>query len=130
MKRVTKWLLAAAVGAAGLSALPAAAQLQFGRMDTGLYLGGSVGGSKYHHACDGLPGGISCDEKDFAGKAFVGWQFNRYFGVEVGYADLGKAEASLPGATASVKAHGADLVGTASYPLNELFALYGKVGVA
>ena len=130
MKHVAKGLLALAAVASGLAAAPAAAELQFGRMDTGLYLGGAVGGSKFRHACDGIPGGVSCDEKDFAARGFVGWQFNRYFGLELGYADLGKAEVSTAGISGSVKARGADLVGVATFPISDLFGIYGKLGVA
>jgi OOP family OmpA-OmpF porin len=124
MKRVMKWLLAAAVA---LAALPAAAQLQFGRMDTGLYLGGSIGGSEYRNACAGIVG-VSCDEKDVAWKGFAGWQFNRHLGLELGYANLGKAEVS--GTGVSVRSRGADLVGVFTLPLNEMFAVYGKAGIA
>ena len=130
MNRVSKWLLGALVAAAGLSALPAAAQLQFGKMDTGLYLGGSVGGSDYRNACQGTPAGVSCDDNDVAWRGFVGWQFNRWIGLEVGYANLGNVEASGPGGTASARARGVDLVGVLSYPLNEMFSVYGKAGLA
>jgi OOP family OmpA-OmpF porin len=130
MKHIAKALLAIAALAGALAAAPAAAQLQFGRMDTGLYLGGSVGGTKYRHACDGLPGGVSCDETDVGWRGFVGYQFNHWIGLEFGYADLGKAEASTPGVVASVKARSADLVAVASFPINELFGVYGKLGGA
>ena len=130
MKQLVKALLGVLVIAAGVSATPAAAQLQFGRMDTGLYLGGSLGGSQFRNACEGVPGGVSCDDKDFALRGFVGWQFNRWFGLELGYADLGKAEASVPGFGVAGDARSVDLVGVASYPFNDLFALYGKAGVA
>jgi OmpA-OmpF porin, OOP family len=128
MRHVVKWLLAAAVG---LTALPAAAELQFGRMDTGLYLGGSVGGSEYRNACDGTAAlGVGCDEKDVGWRGFAGWQFNRYIGLELGYANLGKAEASGGGASASLKSRGVDLVGVFTYPFNDMFGVYGKAGMA
>jgi OOP family OmpA-OmpF porin len=128
MKHVAKAVLAIGAVAAGLAAGPAAAELQFGRMDTGLYLGGAVGGTRFHGACTGIPG-TSCDRTDVGGKGFVGWQFTRYVGLELGYVDLGKAEESVGGVTFhTTKARGIDLVGVASYPINELFAVYGKLG--
>lgn len=131
MNRVAKWLLAPAVAAVGMSALPAAAELQFGRMDTGLYLGGSVGGSEYRNACDGTAAlAVGCDEKDVAWRGFAGWQFNRHIGLELGYANMGKAEASNGAASASLKSRGADLVGVFTWPLNDMFGVYGKAGVA
>jgi OOP family OmpA-OmpF porin len=128
MKHVGRSLLLGTIASLVLAIAPAHAQLQFGRMDTGLYLGGSVGGSKFHDQCDGAAGAISCDDKDTAWKAFVGYQFTKYIGAEVGYVDLGKAEASAPGIVASFKARGVELVGVASYPFNEQFSVFAKAG--
>jgi OOP family OmpA-OmpF porin len=129
MKVLTKWLPVALAAAAGFSALPAAAELNFGRIDTGLYLGAAVGRTEFRNACEGVAG--SCDEKDFGGRGFVGWQFNRYIGVEFGYADLGKTETTtVPGAGISLDARAIDLVAVGTYPINEMFGVYGKLGAA
>lgn len=131
MKGFKKWLGAAAVAAAGLTALPAAAELQFGRMDTGLYLGASVGSGHYRHICNGTPAGASCDNDDVAGRAFVGWQFNQYFGLELGAAYLGKTQFEVAGVdVASVRNRNVDLVGVFSYPIHSMFSVYGKAGIA
>ena len=129
MKHGAKSLLLGLVAAAGLAAAPAQAQLQFGRMDTGLYLGGSIGGAKYKDTCDGIAGGgVSCDEKDTAWKAFAGWQFTRHIGLEVGYTDLGKATASAGATFIEAKVRGVELTGVVSWPFTEQFAIFGKAG--
>jgi OOP family OmpA-OmpF porin len=73
---------------------------------SGFYVGGGVGQSRFSSldtTCAGVEraGGTvtDCDNKSLALKAYGGYQFIRYFGVEVGYADFGKARAkvSAPG---------------------------------
>ena len=76
---------------------------------------------------------LASDESDTAYKIFGGYQFNRNFGVEVGYFNLGKFGfnlRTLPAGTlaGTIKAQGAnvDLVGT--LPLTENWAVLGRVG--
>jgi len=63
----------------------------------------------------------------------LGYQFNDTLAVEGGYIDFGKAKysANYAGGSAqgSLKAGGVDIAGVASLPLNEQFALLGKLGV-
>ncbi|MCZ7599083.1 MAG: hypothetical protein M5U09_17195 [Gammaproteobacteria bacterium] len=69
----------------------------------GGYIGPAIGQSKHHDAEDictsvaGLPG-VSCeaDDTDTAGALFGGYEFNRYFGVEIGYHDFGEAGHRCP----------------------------------
>ena len=79
----------------------------WGTSATGFYVGGAVGQAKFTNfsqACGNVTnlGAVvsDCDNKGFAWKAYGGYQFIRYFGVEVGYADFGKARAKVtsPGA--------------------------------
>ena len=77
--------------------------------------------------------GFTRDESDTAYKLFGGYQFNRYFGLEAGYFNLGKfgftATTTPPGTlNGSIKLQGLnlDLVGT--LPLSERFAVIGRVG--
>ena len=126
-----KSLFAGLVTVFCLAAAPAYAQLNFGRMDTGLYLGGSVGASKFRTSCDDVP--VSCDDKDTGWKLFAGYQFTDNFAVEGGYTDLGKVTANgiVSGAAASAeaKAKGWEFVGVASFPIYDRFSIYGKAGV-
>lgn len=130
MNKIAKALLGSLAVASAFAVTPAAAQLQFGRMDTGLYLGGSVGQSNFRNACDGAPAGVSCDDNDVAWRAFAGWQFNRSVAVEAGFSQLGNLDVAGPGGAGTARARGTDLVGVLSFPVGELFALYGKAGVA
>ncbi|WP_407307892.1 outer membrane beta-barrel protein [Acinetobacter sp.] len=90
------------------------------------YVGASVGQSRLH----GVPDyGVSIDDKDLAGKIFVGKQLNRNFGIEASYFDLGDFEASNGAAHGSIggRGLGLDLVGTV--PLTQRLDVLGRVGV-
>lgn len=80
------------------------------------------------------PLSASEDDRETAGKVFVGYDVNEIFAVEAQYFDAGTykfgyrlpAGANLWG-KGEVHGMGVDLVGT--IPLNETFALLGRVGV-
>ncbi len=76
---------------------------------------------------------ITDDNRDTGYKIFGGYQFNRYFGLEAGYADLGKfgfnaRTVPLGALSGNIKLQGAnlDLVGT--LPLTERFSAFARVG--
>ena len=76
---------------------------------------------------------IATDRRDAGGKVFLGRQFNRYLGVEVGYFNLGKfgwQTTTMPAGTLSgeIRAQGAnfDLLGT--LPLTSNLSALGRVG--
>jgi OmpA-OmpF porin, OOP family len=123
MKKV---LVASAIALSGaLAATQASAQAQ----DMGFYIGGAIGQAELKGACDGLPAGTSCDDKDSAWKVLGGYQFNRNLAVELGYANLGEASASLAGVTANVEVTAWDLVAVGSFPIVDKFSVYGKLGM-
>ena len=93
--------------------------------DTGLYAGFGFGQSKVRNLCDGT---LNCDDKDTALNIFAGYQVNRNFGVEVGYADLGKFSGSVPGFSVTGEVTGFELSGVGTIPIDQKFALYGKLG--
>jgi OOP family OmpA-OmpF porin len=75
------------------------------------------------------------DERDRAYRVFFGWQWNRYFGAEAGYFDLGRTgfnASTLPAGTLDgslrVRGYNLDLLGT--LPLGDTVSLLGRVGVA
>jgi OOP family OmpA-OmpF porin len=124
-----KTTVAALLAASGLVA-SSAVMAQGKAADMGWYAGISLGQSSASDACNGISGpGVSCDDKDTAFKIFGGYQINRNFGVELGYTDLGKVEASGGGVTASVETTALELVGVGSYPVNNQFSIYGKLGL-
>lgn len=77
---------------------------------------------------------IEDEESDRGYKFFVGYQFNDYFSLEAGYADLGDfgvRVARAPGAgtltgETSYKGYNLDAVGT--WPLTERLSAFGRVG--
>src|SRR5882672_10762538 len=110
--------------AAAAFALPAAAQVN----TSAFYVGASVGQSKFKGACEGLPAGVSCDEKDTAWRILGGYQFNPNFAAELGYHNFGETKASGGGVTANVKANAWELVGVGLFPVANQFGIYGKLG--
>lgn len=125
MKRqIGHFILVALVSMLSLGSAPAFSQEQ------GFYAGFNFGQSKVRDACSG---GTACDDTDTAFSVFGGYQFNRNFGLEFAYTDLGKATESgvvfgLP-VSASVEASGFEFSGVGTIPVNQQFALYGKVGI-
>ena len=100
---------------------------QFGAPgESGFYGGLGLGQSK----TDVNAGAVSGDDNTNAWKGFAGYQFNRYFAVEGGYLDLGRASVAGPGGSVSTDSTAlqASLVG--SLPMTQQFAFIGKLGVA
>jgi OmpA-OmpF porin, OOP family len=111
--------------------------------DSGVYLFGSAGATEYssfkssfddHVAAAGFTGiQSSVDKYDRGLKGGIGYNFNRYFGLEAGYVSLGKSDysATVTGgsATGRVKAGGAVLSGVATAPLGGGFSVFGKAGI-
>jgi opacity protein-like surface antigen len=86
-------------------------------------LGVGVGVSKIHSDC---AGGFTCDNRDTAWKVYAGGKFNRYFGMEFGYNDLGKVDQS----GGRTKAFAANVTFTAGVPLGDRVDIFAKGGGA
>ena len=88
----------------------------------GLSVGGSLASTRWKG--DDI-GGLSTDKSATGGKIYGGYAFTPNFGLEAGYASLGKFDS----AAGSVKADGffADAVGT--LPLGSGFSALGRVGL-
>ena len=102
-------LLATTLGAAAFGA-----QAQ----DQGFYAGAGVGQS---FVDEGI-----YDDEDTAFSVFGGYQFNRYFALEAGYADFGKIEADV--LAPELEADSAYLTAVGSLPITEQFSAYAKAG--
>jgi OOP family OmpA-OmpF porin len=87
--------------------------------DSGFYAGAGVGQSFVDEG--------AYDDEDTAFSVFGGYQFNRYFGVEAGYADFGKIEPEVAGP--ALEGDSAYLTAVGTLPVSENFALYAKAGV-
>lgn len=93
----------------------------------GFYAGGSLGHSEFDGTC--VSGLLGCDNKDISWKIFGGYHLNPNFALELGYINLGQANARGSLGTASVEATAFDLVGVGVLPLAHRFAAYGKLGM-
>jgi OOP family OmpA-OmpF porin len=108
---LSRGLLAVILGAAAFGAQAAE--------PSGFYLGAGAGQAMID---DG-----ALDDEDTAFSAFAGYDFNRYFGLEAGYADLGKTE-PLGSAGPELEADAAYLVAVGTVPFTERFSGYAKAG--
>ena len=108
-KILSRTLAAVLVGSAAFAAQAA---------DKGFYAGAGVGQSLVDEA--------SHDDEDTAFSVFGGYQFNRWFGLEGGYADLGKLESNGIGPDLEASSVYVTAVGTV--PFTDKFSGYAKAG--
>lgn len=109
-KLLTHALLAVLFGAAAFGAQAAE--------NKGFYAGAGAGQSYVDEG--------AYDDEDTAFSVFGGYQFNRYFGLEAGYADFGKLQADV--AASDLEADAAYLTAVASVPVTDKFSAYAKAG--
>jgi OOP family OmpA-OmpF porin len=95
------------------------------------YAGAGFGQSKATDACTGASTlGVACDDTDTALRIFGGYQFNPNLAVEVGYSDLGKATASVPGLSGEWKSTAWDFMAVGMLPINPQLSVLGKIGLS
>jgi OmpA-OmpF porin, OOP family len=58
-----------------------------------------------------------------------GYTFNEYFAAELALINFGSKDYSIPG-TITVKSSGFSISGVGSYPINEQFSVFAKLGLA
>lgn len=92
----------------------------------GAYVGGNVGRAEQKVEL----GGYSLKDHETAYKVYGGYNFTQNFGIEGGVADLREAEKTGGSARISSKARSLYVAATGTLPLNDQFALIGKVGAA
>ncbi|HNC53164.1 MAG TPA: outer membrane beta-barrel protein [Accumulibacter sp.] len=114
---------------------------------SGFYVGAGVGQGKVsidNGASDALVNAgatnvsSSKDNTDTSYKIFAGYQINKNFEVEGGYANFGKYKASASGtiaggpisASGDVKSYAIFLDAVGIAPVTEAFSVFGKAGVA
>lgn len=129
----TKALLAVILPASMLAvSAPVSAQA-----DAGWYIGGAYGMTKIEVDMTGISNPVK-DESDSGFKIYGGFQFNKHLGAEVGYVDGGKATfsgSSIPSLgigpfTGELSVTAITFAAVGTLPLNESFALFGKIGLA
>ena len=115
----------AAMTSFGASAQTPAPQLT---MDSGFYLLAGAGRARSDVGCT-----AECDNRDTTWGAYAGYQFNRYFAIEAGFADFGKitVSANLAGAPVTTRFETtvweADALAIA--PFTEKLSGFAKIGV-
>lgn len=124
MKKILMATLLASASAASFAA------------DTGAsssYIGADLVFSRYNMDV-GVAGQTNKDGSHTGGKILFGFLFNPTFGIETGYNDLGSENNSIsgPGGTASgsVKSSQWYVSGIAKAPINDMFSVYGKLGLS
>lgn len=106
--------------------------------DTGLYVGGAIGRSSYSlSGTNSIPvpwGGEKNSKSGTAYKMYGGYRLTETFGVEVGYARLGRVSqwTSVNGISSHQSGTGSAFyaAATARLPLGDSFALNGRLGLA
>lgn len=106
---LSRALIAVLAGAAAFGAQAA---------DKGFYAGAGVGQSFVDEG--------NYDDEDTAFSVFGGYQFNRYFGLEAGYADFGKLEPR--GSGPDFEANSVYLTAVGTVPITDNFSAYAKAG--
>jgi len=115
----------------GLTALAALALMAAtaAQADTqpGFYAGAGIGTTKIG---DSAFDGTGIDESDTGFKIFGGYTFNENWAAEVSYFDFGEASVSAGNSSASVGITGLSASAVGRLPVNDMFAVYGKLGFA
>jgi OmpA-OmpF porin, OOP family len=111
----------AIVACAALTAASAFAQTS-GIAGSGLYVGGSVGGSHWK-GDDQL--GTADDKSDTGLKVYGGYSFTPNIAIEFGAVDLGK----FTGPTGDARANGVYLDGVGTVPIGYGFSALGRIGI-
>jgi len=99
------------------------------------FLGGSIGQSDVdEEVASGLITSGSVDGKDTAWKLFGGYMFNRHFGIEGAYVNLGEVTYSgeffgSPVTDGKVEITGFSVAALGNLPINEQFSVFGKLGL-
>ncbi|WP_338592115.1 OmpA family protein [Shewanella khirikhana] len=111
-----------------------ASVLPFGVMasDEGMspwYVGGGVGVNNYEPNCDQKTMMTCGEDSPYAWDVFAGYLFNDYFGIELGYRDLGRAEwTDYSNALNDVGAKGTTLGLVAFWPFANKWSLSAEAG--
>jgi OOP family OmpA-OmpF porin len=108
-------------------AAQAQAQTQAAAEARGAYIGANLGRSELKVTVTN----VGSEKKTDTGfKLYGGYQFNNNFGLETGYADLGKISGSNGAASVSGETTAFFIAATGTLPLNAQFALFAKAGLS
>lgn len=75
----------------------------------------------------------STDDDGFAARGFIGYDFNKFFGLEAGYTYLPTSTTTITvagnSASGDIDSYGLDLLGKISVPVTPVFKIYAKAGL-
>ncbi|WP_374355701.1 outer membrane beta-barrel protein [Chitinimonas sp.] len=108
-----------------LSILALAAAVALPAFAAETYVGADIGRSKLEENV----GGVSISKNETAWAIFGGYQFHPNFAAELAYRDLGKISEREGSVSANLQAHAVQLSVIGSYPINEQFSVYGRLGL-
>lgn len=98
------------------------------------YVGVGVTATPYEYSVNDAASSDHNNGTKAGGKIFAGYDFNKTYGVEVGYTDFGSKDYNYTQNGAAGKigtdAHSFYVAGKASMPLTQQVSLVGKLGVA
>lgn len=96
--------------------------------ENGVTLGLDAGQAESRNACDNV---VNCESDDNAVRVSLGYQFNRMFGLEVGYSSFGTVfESNNNAGVISQDANAWTLSAIGTVPIGDRFGIYGRAGVA
>ncbi len=108
----------------------------------GYYVGGQLGWADTNYSSGDLKGNASVspitsagiDDTGIAGRIYGGYQFNQFWGAELGYDQFSNTEIKhingINGLNATIKEYAIDLQGKGTIPISDSFGLFGKAGLA
>jgi opacity protein-like surface antigen len=88
------------------------------------YIGASAGESKFRTDCNRTITQFQCDTKDTGFKVYAGGRMSEWLGLEIGYTDFGRINAS----GGEVDAWAVPLSLVAGVPFGDRFSVFGKLG--
>ncbi|WP_299012949.1 OmpA family protein [uncultured Photobacterium sp.] len=95
--------------------------------DNPWYVGARIGGTNFDSFDGALDGRESAFERDdWGGGAFIGYNYNSWFGVEGGYTYLGQAD--FKQGNSGFEVQGLDLVGKFTWSATSDIDIFGKAG--
>lgn len=95
---------------------------------SGFTVGVDYGRTESKRSCAHI---TNCDDSDKGPKIEIGYDFNKTFGLELGYTSFGTVfDSNDSSASIKQKANAITFSGLASLPVGEYFGVYGRVGVA
>lgn len=89
------------------------------------YVGGALGQARIDERIDGL----RIADNSMSWRAFAGYEFNDYIGIEGSYLDLGDISDTVLGVPVRAEADGWSLAAVGKIPFSERWALQAKAGM-